>query len=175
MFAVVVLEGVASPIGGFEATMRDVSGERSGAFVPFGSARRATARDFGLGVVAITVAEACEEELGPGVVTPLAAGWAIRPTALGVGVDGGRVVDFWVRLFGVDGASMASAICEVFLLRDWAGATAGGGMAGACALRRADLRLVMMQYAIRAGFAVCERVRAFLVIEWDRGMANVEI
>lgn len=121
MFAVVVLEGVASPMGGFEATMRDVSGERSGAFVPFGSARRATARDFGLGVVAVAVVEACEEELGPGVVTPLAAGWAIKPTALGVGVaggGGGRVVDFWVRLFGVDGASMASAVCGVFLLRD---------------------------------------------------------
>lgn len=115
MFAVVVLERVASPMGGFEAMIRDVSGDRSGAFVPFGSARRATARDLGLSVV--VAVEACEK-LGPGVVMPLAAGWAIRPTALGVGVAGGRVVDFWVRLFGVDGASTASAVGEVFLLRD---------------------------------------------------------
>lgn len=115
MFAVVALEGVASPMGGFEAMIRDVSGERSGAFVLFGSARRATARDLGFGVVAAV--EACEE-LGPGVVTPLAAGWAMRPTALGVGVAGGKVVDFWVRLFGVDGASTAPAVGEAFLLRD---------------------------------------------------------
>lgn len=51
MLAVVVLEGVtASPRMGFEATMRDVSGERSCALVTFGSARRATSRDLGLGV-----------------------------------------------------------------------------------------------------------------------------
>lgn len=115
IFAVVVFEGVASPIVGFEATIRDVSGERSGAFVPFGLARRATARDLGLGVV--FAVEGCEEP-GPGVVTLLAAGWAMRPTALGVGVEGGWLVGFWVRLFGVDGASTASVVGEVFLLRD---------------------------------------------------------
>lgn len=87
MLAVVVFEGVASPRVGPETMMRDVSGERSGALVPFGSARRATARDLGLGVV-VAAAEACEE-LGSGVAAPLAAGSAIRPTALGVGVAGG--------------------------------------------------------------------------------------
>lgn len=114
MLAVVVLWGVASPMVGFEATTRDVSGERRGALVPFGSARRATARDLGLGVV--IEAEVCEE-LGAGVMTPLAAGSAIRPIALGVGVAGGCGMDFCVRLFGVDGVSTVSAVGEVFLLR----------------------------------------------------------
>lgn len=48
-------------------------------------------------------------------------------------------------------------------------------MAGACALRRADLRLDMVKYAICAGFEACERNRVFAVIEWHRGMGNVEI
>lgn len=67
------------------------------------------------------------------------------------------MVDFWVRLFGVDGAATVSAVGEVFLFfRDWAGAT-GGGMAEAWALRRADLLLDMVKCAMDAGSEGCRR------------------
>lgn len=154
MFAVVVLDGDgASSVRGLVMT-RDVSGERSVALVPLGSARRATARGLGLGVVA--------EE---GVAT----GSATRPTALGVGVAGGGMVDFEVRLLGVDGASATSSTAaagEAFLLRDF-GAGAGDGdgdgggaiglMAGAAsawALRRADRRLDIVKGTMNASDGV---------------------
>lgn len=89
-------------------------------------------------------------------MTPLAAGSAIKPTALGVGVDGGCEMNFWARFFGVDGVSMVLAVGEVFLLRDGAGAN-GGGKAVAWALRRADRRLDMVEFAINVGFAACNR------------------
>lgn len=56
MFAVVVTAcgrlGVVSERAGFLAMTREVSGDKRGAFVVSGSARRATARALGLGVVA---------------------------------------------------------------------------------------------------------------------------
>lgn len=45
-----------SPPSDFDITL-DVSGESRGALVAFGSARRATARDLGLGVVVVAAAE----------------------------------------------------------------------------------------------------------------------
>lgn len=76
----------------------DVSGESRGALVEFGSARRATARGFGLGLGLGVICEvAVGEEVG-GVCGPswTAAGSAMRRTALGVavGVDGRLTVDF---------------------------------------------------------------------------------
>lgn len=129
----------------------DVSGESSGALVKFGSASRATARGFGFGV---TLDDAVGVEVG------VAAGSAMRRTALGVavGVDGreGTAV-FFARLLGVDGASVgtpssAEADSGAFLLRGLAAEADGGGTtpdgaslpsvwAWAWALRRADRRL----------------------------------
>lgn len=120
----------------------------------FGCARRATARDLGLGLGVVVAAEACEE-LGGGVVArPWAAGSAMRPTALGVGVAGVGRKGFWERLLGVDGASLVLAAGEVFLLRDWVGGAGagGGGMAEAWALRRADLRPDIVKCAVSVGF-----------------------
>lgn len=51
-----------SPPSDFDITL-DVSGESRGALVEFGSARRATARDLGLGVVVVVVL-AAEEVVG---------------------------------------------------------------------------------------------------------------
>ena len=67
-----------------DATTRDVSGESNGAFVNFGSASR----------VAVALP----------AFLPRPEGFAIIPTALGVGVKGGGVVLACVRfLVGVDG------------------------------------------------------------------------
>lgn len=172
IFAVVILgweEGVDVSSAGFLETTRDDSGDRSVALVPFGSARRATARDLGFGVViaADADAETCE---AAGVLT--AAGSAMRPIALGVGVAGGGVVvlvAFRPRRFGVDGAAVngstsftagaagseagAGAGDEAFLFRDLVAGAGGGGMgdASAWALKRADLLLAMVRYVVRSG------------------------
>lgn len=151
--------GEASRVAGLLATTREVSGDRSGAFVALGLARRATARDLGLGVVTNGEAWAAG-----GVSAP--AGSAMSPTALGVGVAGGGMVAFWARRLGVDGAAVESspltaAGCggEAFLLREidlGAGEGGGGieedlfcGFAPAWALRRADLRPVIVRVAPR--------------------------
>lgn len=114
------------------AATRDVSGERRVAFVPWGLARRAIERAFGLGVVAFSVVEVLEAF---GVVTPLGtAGSAMSLTALGVccGVRGGWL-DFFVRLLGVDGAGAADSASSAggeaaFLLRGSICGTGGGGI-----------------------------------------------
>lgn len=155
--AVVGLEGVRGSWTAGLVMIRDVSGERRVALVPFGSARRATARDLGLGVVATA---AVEEEL-----VGVAAGSAMRPTALGVGVAGGGMLDFLMRLLGVDGASPSPsstaaapvAPAEVFLLRDFWTDGGGGAMvllagdASTWALRRADRRFDIVNGATIIG------------------------
>lgn len=121
MFAVVV--------GLCEMTL-DVSGESSGALVEFGSASRATARDFGLGV---TDDDSPCDEVG------VAAGSAMRRTALGVavGVDGSEgTADFFARLLGVAGASAGTSRSAAeedgaFLLRDLTAGAEGGGITAA--------------------------------------------
>lgn len=112
-----------------DATIRDVSGDSSGAFVNLGSARRVTAALRGFFVTL--------------------AGSAIRPAALGVGVAGGTATFVrWVRFLGggVEGASGAAAggegalrlriVCVTGAVL-WTGSSLGVG----CALRRED-RLV---------------------------------
>lgn len=101
-------------IGLYDMTL-DVSGESSGALVRFGSASRSTARGFGFGVE-----------------TVVAAGSAMRRTALGVAVgsDGrGGTAAFFARLLGVAGASAGTSTSAVgtFLLR---ALVAGGEAAG---------------------------------------------
>jgi len=124
-------------------TMRDVSGDRSGALVDPGSAIRVTAACFGL-------------------LFPRRVGSAMRPTALGVGVAGGGVagggtVSFLARrLGGVEGASACDNTSTVtFLFRDGVG---GGGIASAGSpeiffsgppLSRADLLVAIARTAIK--------------------------
>jgi hypothetical protein len=95
----------------------DDSGESSGALVRFGSASRSTARGIGFGVE-----------------TGVAAGSAMRRTALGVavGADGrDETAPFFARLLGVAGASAgtSSSAEGTFLLRDLVAGRDGVGIA----------------------------------------------
>lgn len=156
MFSVVILgpaEGVDDLSTGLLATTRDVSGDRSGAFVLFGSARRATARDFGFGVVNGDPDTAFREAFG----VLAAAGSVMRPTALGVGVaGGGTAVVLRSRRLGVEGVEGngsppftvdAGSDGDNFLLVERTAVGAGGAIddSSAWALRRADLLLAMLQ------------------------------
>lgn len=145
------LDGEMRPMG-FEDTIRDVSGDRSGAFVRAGSASRLTAADLGL---------------RDGERPLVSAVSAMRPTALGVGVTGGGAALALVRRFcGVDGAgadvdpasasTVAGATASAFRLRDFARGAAGGGIGGAAdmlsaaiAPRRADLRAAILATVVR--------------------------
>ena len=116
--------GATSPGG----TIRDVSGDRRVAFVPLGSARRATAALLGFFIGS-------------------SLGSAIRPTALGVGVRVGTCPFGGARfLVGVDGPASTGDF-RFGGLEAAKSAVCGGGMAwdANCAapslLRRAD-RLV---------------------------------
>lgn len=142
MFSVVVMTLTAldgeTESTSLEATIREVSGERRGALVAFGSASRLT--------------KACLAFLG---TLPL-AGWAIIPTALGVGVAGVGTAVFGTRfLFGVTGAAGTSSCADAaFLFRPFGGA--GGGMdeasaalRSAAALKRADRRLAIVSESRR--------------------------
>lgn len=174
--------GVVSERVGLLAMTREVSGERRGALVALGSARRATARTLGLGVVAafllgedvVDNGVVCEAN---GMCTPL-AGSAMRCTALGVGVTGGGigVSVFGALRFGVEGAGIwvppaASGGGEAFLLRDLDVGAAGGGIfavaegdsastgvASARALRRTDLRQAIGNATGKEGFTECKMV-----------------
>lgn len=135
----------------------DVSGESREALVEFGSARRATVRGLGLGVVC----DVAVEEVGVWVPLRPAAGSAMRRTALGVavGVDGRLTVDFCARFFGVTGGAVSSG-GDAFLLRAFAaGAGVGGtsltGLASARALIRADLRLDIVKREVSSVDPTC--------------------
>lgn len=130
------LEGEAS-WSDFGATRRDDSGDRRGALVRLGSARR--------------LAVACRCFLDG--VSPAASD--MRPTALGVGVaGGGAAVGLLRRFCGVVGVASGSEVdlsLLVFRLRDRLG---GGGMETiaspvpfASAFKRADLRAVIVTVA----------------------------
>lgn len=123
-----------------EATTRDVSGERSGAFVSLGSARRVTVEFRGFPV-------APEE------------GCAKSPAPPGVGVDGTTVaalLGFVARfLGGVTGTAASGALR--FLLAGGAdfGSGSGSSFGTAWALRRAERLVTAM---------VCEAAVKFLCV-----------